>query len=171
MTRLRHEGAPGGQDRWTLDLMDIEASIIASLPDQVEALLDHPESNRRVIERLFPPSYDDPEEEATNRRLLGASLLEERQEMLAAVRKQLSQGKRQKGNLQLTLDRVAMDLWLRFINDVRLVIATDLGLGSARQGEPKRPPADHPDAPKHALLDYLGGVEAILVEALTRRQP
>ena len=168
MTRLRHEG-PGddGHDRWTLELAEVEANIISSLPDQLEALLTHPDSNRRVIDRLFPVSYDDPEEESLNRQLLGQSLLDERKETLRLVREALADATRGDDGLAMTLDRGTMDVWLRFLNDVRLVIATDLGV-EENIDEDSAPDPDHPDAPKYALMDYLGGMEAMLVEALTR---
>ena len=168
MTRLRHEGKDPetGHDVWSLRLVDLEASILASLPDQLEALLARPDSNRRVIERLFPKSYTDPEEEALNRKLLGNSLLQERQETLQAIREQLESAEQKPNGLELKLDRMSMDLWLRFMNDVRLVIATDLGI-SENLDEEVPLDSEDPDAPKFALLEYLGGVEAILVEALS----
>jgi hypothetical protein len=55
---------------------------------------------------------------------------------------------------------------VRFLNDVRLVIATDLGVDE-NLGE-QEIDAEDPDAPRYALLEYLGGIEAILVEALSR---
>jgi hypothetical protein len=168
VTRLRHEGKDEttGHDVWSLRLIDLEASILASLPDQLEALLARPESNQRVINRLFPASYEDPEEEALNRKMLGNSLLQERQETLVAIREQLDGAQKKPDGLELKLDRMSMDLWLRFMNDVRLVIATDLGIHENLDEVSEDP--DEEDAPKYALLEYLGGVEAILIEALSR---
>ena len=53
------------------------------------------------------------------------------------------------------------------MNDVRLVIATDLGIRE-NIGDDDVVDPGNPDAPKYALLEYLGGVEAILVEAVSR---
>jgi hypothetical protein len=169
VTRLKHEGkdATTGEDAWTLHFVEVEANILAGLPDQLEVLLANPDSNRRVIQRLFPVSYDDPEEEALNRQLLGDSLLSARQEMITEIRDQLSGGRATDEGLELSLDRAAIDLWLRFMNDVRLIIATDLGIEENISDESAVDPAS-PNAPKYALLEYLGGVEAILIEAVSR---
>lgn len=136
------------------------------LPAQLEALLAGPRT--RVLDRLFPPSYSDAGEEEAHRELLGRALLDERRAMLVAVRGALA-GARQDGRgLRLTLDGVAMDLWLRFLNDVRLVLATDLGIESNQHPGRDEIPPSHPDAPRLALLDYLGGLEALMVDALAR---
>jgi hypothetical protein len=170
MTRLRYEGKDpeNGKDCWSLRLVDLEASLMTSLPDQLEALLANPESNRRVIARLFPISYDDPEEEALSRQLLGNSLLDDRRETVAAFREHLAGGKRKPGSLELKLDVQSVDLWLRFMNDMRLILATDLGIEENLDEDSVQLGPEHPDAPKYALLEYLGGVEAILIEAVRR---
>jgi len=169
MTRLRYEGkdARTGEDRWTLHFVELEANILSSLPAQLEALLTNPESNQRVVDRLFPASYEDPEEEALNRKLLGDSLMAERREMIAAITEQLEGAKTTDDGTELALDRASVDLWLRFMNDVRLVIATDLDIRE-NIGDDDVVDPGNPDAPKYALLEYLGGVEAILVEAVSR---
>lgn len=168
MTRLKHEGKDKttGEDAWTLHLVEVEANILAGLPDQLAALLANPDSNRRVVDRLFPTSYEDPEEETLNRKLLGDSLLAARQEMIAEIREQLAGGRATDEGLELKLHRGSIDLWLRFMNDVRLIIATDLGIEENISDESSVDPAS-PDAPKYALLEYLGGVEAIMVEAVS----
>lgn len=170
VTRLRHDGKDKvtGEDAWTLNFIEVESNILAGLPDQLEALLANPNANRRVVDRLFPTSYDDPEEEALNRKLLGDSLLAARQEMITEIRDQLSGGRATDEGLELRLDRASIDLWLRFMNDVRLIIATDLGIERNISDEDEEVDAASPEAPKYALLEYLGGVEAILVEAVSR---
>ena len=169
MTRLKDLGldATTGRRRWSLHLLPLESRVIRNLPAQLEDLLADPSANRRVIERLFPASYADPAEEAENRRLLSAGLLDERRAMLAAVRSSLAGAQPEKGGLTLALDAVAMDLWLRFFNDVRLVLATDLGI-ETNLDDVWPLDADDPDAPKYALLEYLGGLESIIVDALAR---
>jgi len=175
MARIEiHETTGGEQDavacRWTLHLPTLEASVIDALPDRLEQLLGDPDGNRRVIDRLFPPSYSDPDEERENRRLLGGSLLSERREMLRAVRKSLRASRRHaraageaSPGLALRLDVDSLDLWLRFVNDMRLMLATELGVDE-NLGDKQITPGD-PDAPRFTLLVYLGGLESLLVEA------
>lgn len=162
--------AEGRTRRWTLHLPPLEAALVDGLPDRLERLLGNPGENRRVIDRLFPQSYADPEEEREHRRLLGSSLLAERREMLKLVRRSLRAGKRLARNqgermqaLAMRLDTGTLDLWLRFLNDLRLMLATELDVDEnigSKQIEP-----DDPDAPRYTLLVYLGGLEALLVEA------
>ena len=181
MTRLESKGKhpETGQRLWRLHLLKVEAAILRGLPEQLRQLLDNPDSNRPVVDRLFPVSYADPEEERENRRLLGQGLLDERKQVLELMdaemlRAKPTKSKGDKGDqgIELELDGAQLDLWLRFVNDVRLVLATDLGVsaetepdpadeGSEGDGSAPQPPED----PKRALLEYLGGLESILVEA------
>jgi hypothetical protein len=155
----------GGARRWTLHLPPIEARLVAGLPAQLERLLSHPDENKRVIDRLFPPNYADEHEEQEHRRLLGDSLLESRRDTLAAVRGYFAAATADKEGLHVALDEPSVDAFLRFVNDVRLVIATDLDIRSNLAEI--QVPAGHPDAPRYSLLVYLGGLEAVLLAAVT----
>lgn len=169
MTKLAREkdDAESGEPRWTLTFEAVEATLLGALPLQLAALLADPDGNRRVIDRLFPPAYADPEQQREHRQLLGESLLEARRTMLSEVTTLLAGGERKKkGTLALRLGPATLDLLLRFFNDVRLVLATDLGI-ETNLGEERVDPSD-PDAPRYALLDYLGNLEAILVDAASR---
>lgn len=173
MTRLMSKGRDpdSGKRRWSLHLLEVEAAILRGLPEQLRALLANPDANRAVVDRLFPVSYADPGEERDNRRLLGQGLLEERKQLLELMEAELARaepedspgGEPDKGDrgVVLELDGAQLDLWLRFVNDVRLVLATDLGV-TADDPEPGDEP---PEDPKRALFEYLGGLESILVEA------
>ncbi len=166
MARIQREGsAAGSVPRWVLDLPPVEAALVLSIPDQLAALLADPGKNRRVIGRLFPASYADVREEREHREMLGRSLLHERREMIAAIRAALAGGRRDGRGLRLTVDPAGMDLLLRFVNDARLVLATDLGV-DRNLADMTVDPASA-DAPKFTLLVYLGGLESILVEALS----
>jgi len=163
VARVEVAGA-GRARRWTLHLPPLEARLVAGLPAQIERLLTHPDENRRVVARLFPPSYADAAEELEHRRLLGESLLESRRELLAAVRLQLAAASRDVAGLRLVLDDAGVDGWLRFVNDVRLVLATDIGVD--RSLSDMHIPPGHPDAPRYSLLVYLGGLEHVLLTAV-----
>ncbi|MHC5209209.1 MAG: DUF2017 family protein [Planctomycetota bacterium] len=157
--------AGGGAQAWVLELPTLEAALVLSLPDRVEAVLSHPEQNRRLIDRLFPASYSDPREEREHRELLGASMLDERQAMLAGVRKALSSATRDRKGMTLSLDVRGVDQFLRFVNDLRLMISTELGI-ETNLSELSVDPKD-PDAPRYSLLVYLTGLEALLVDAVS----
>lgn len=153
-----------GGPRWHLHLPQAEAALIVSLPAQLQAVLGDPDKNRRLVERLFPPSYDDADLERENRRLLGATLLDERRAMLADVAALLGRGRASPTGLRLTLDPASLDALLRFLNDVRLLLATELGV-EKNLGEITID-AGHPDAARFSLLVYLGGLQAALVGAV-----
>jgi hypothetical protein len=156
--------AGAGKRRWILHLPPTEARIVAGLPDQLTRLLTMPGENQRVIERLFPPSYADAAEEAANRDLLGGTLLDERKQLLVAVRAGLAAATRDRQGTHLALDEASLDLWLRFLNDIRLVIATDLDI-KTNLSDVHVPPG-HPDAARHSLLVYLTALEAALVDSI-----
>jgi hypothetical protein len=164
MARVERAGDPGGPRRWVLQLPPLEAKLVSSLPQQLSDLLNTPGGNQRVIDRLFPPAYADAREQAEHRQLLGDSLLEARRELLTAVRAQLAASPRDKQGLRLQFDEAGMDLWLRFLNDIRLVLATDLGI--EKNLSEINVPRGHPDAARHSLLVYLTGLEAALVDSL-----
>jgi hypothetical protein len=163
MARMKPaEGPPAG--RWILELPPLEASLVAKLPERLAAVLKDPDGNRRIIDRLFPSSYTDPAEQREHRRLLGSSLLQDRQQMLADVRIALAAAPRTSQGLELPLDAASLDLLLHFINDVRLLLATELGIDK-NLDQLQVSPTDK-DAPKYTLLVYLGGLEALMVEAV-----
>lgn len=163
MARIRSaEGAPAG--RWVLELPPVEASLVAKLPERLAAVLKDPDANRRIVDRLFPASYTDPSEQREHRRLLGSSLLQDRQQMLADVRATLAAAPRGGQGLELTLDAASLDLLLRFVNDVRLLLATELGIDK-NLDQLQVSPTDK-DAPRYTLLVYLGGLESLLVDAV-----
>ena len=166
MTRLARDGVDPetNEPRWSLTFEAVEATVIGALPARLAALLGDPDGNRRIIDRLFPPAYADAEQEREHRKLLSESLLEARQQMLSDVTALLAGARRKRsGALRLQLVPAGLDLLLRFLNDVRLVLATGLGIEKNLQDERVSP--SHPDAPRYALLEYLGHVESILVEA------
>jgi hypothetical protein len=170
LTRLEALGPDPktGCYRWLLRLGPGEAAVVRELPDRFERVLADPDCNRAVIERLFPSSYDDPEQEHEHRRLLGASLLEERRELLAAVRGRLAASGQGLVDMKVELNEVDLDIWLRFVNDMRLILATDLGVEENMEASIDW---TDPQADKYALLEYLGGLEMLFLEGLARSFP
>ena len=166
MTRLRSEAPDpsSGEPRWTLVLGGVEAAVVRSLPERLENLLRDPAANAAIIRRLFPASYDDEAEERQARQLLGESLLFERRELLKAIREHLGRGKARDGGLSLPMAAADMDLWMRFVNDLRLMLATELGVETNLDAAPAT--LAGPDGPRWALLEYLGGLQALLLTAL-----
>ena len=177
-----------GDPRWKLILEPREFDLIESLPNLIRRLLADPSSNKRVIARLFPRAHKNEAEEIEHRRLLGTTLLDQRRELLDSIDLDLgrsvasppsakppgtkpagaaSPGARSRSGRVMTLGTQDVDRWLRFLNDVRLTLATELGI-ERNLGDQAPPAPDHPDALRHALLDYLGGLEFAMIEGLQR---
>ena len=164
MARLRALGRDAdGEPVYELVLPEVEATLLASLPQQLETLLRDPEGNRRIVERLFPATYDDPADEREHRRLLGATLWEERRERTRYVARGLEGARTAGADTIVRLSGPEADLWLRFVNDVRLVLATDLGIEDDVHEERQR--AEAVDQPRFLVLDYLGYLEMLLIRA------
>jgi len=93
-----------------------ERALLRSLPSQLRRLLAEAPDDPS-LERLFPPAYDDAEDEADYRRLMGDELLEGRRRALRVVEETLDQDR---------LTKEQAESWLTALNDLRLVLGTRL---------------------------------------------
>lgn len=160
---------PDGARRLCLELPLMEGALFGSLPARLERVLTDPGSHRRVLERLFPPSYSDAGQERENRRLLGGALLDGRRELLRGIKSLIVAAESGPEGLRVVLGDAEADLLLRFVNDLRLLLATELGL-EKNLGEVDLSP-DDPAAPQYSLLVWLGGLESIMLDALLAPPP
>ena len=92
-----------------------ELLLLRDLLDELEVLLGEPDDP--ALRRLFPPAYKDPESDEQYRSLVRDQLVAGRSQALAAVRKTLRRDK---------LSAEEADVWLRALNDLRLVLGTRL---------------------------------------------
>ena len=125
--RRRHF-APLAGGRYRLNLDDDERAFLATLPDQIEALLlaaGKPDSAAGTVAgRLFPPAYvSEPGLDAEYPRLMRDELVHRRIEAVGMVRDTV-------GSAELTLEQ--LDAWMRVLNDVRLVLGTALDVTEDR---------------------------------------
>jgi hypothetical protein len=126
-----------------------ERSLLLGLAGELRAQLEG-ESRDSSLRRLFPPAYDDEEDERAYRELAGDELLSGRRqalELLAATARS---------------DRLSAeeaDAWLRALNDLRLVLGTRLDVQEDML-------VDRPKSPEHALYIYLSWLQEQLVAAL-----
>ena len=133
------------------------------LPEEEQVLLREIAASTRellldgddpALRRLFPPAYDDPD------------LDEEYREL---TRRQLAAGREQAlDHLEATVDRDVLlpndaDLWLRALNDVRLVLGTRLDVTEDLDWNGLSP--QDPRAPELALYAYVSWIQEQLVEA------
>ena len=126
------ERIPGGREgelRLRVHLEAPEWTVVRRLPEQLREVLLDPERSPKVIDRLFPITHaHDPEAEAEHRRLLGQSLFDQRLEVLRAFEKSCDQAEPRGKGCVVELDEPRLDLWLHVINDVRLMLATELNI-------------------------------------------
>jgi len=126
-----------------------ERSLLLGLVAELRAQLEG-ESRDPTLRRLFPPAYDDEEDERAYRELAGDELLSGRRqalELLAATAR----------SDRLTAEEA--DAWLRALNDLRLVLGTRLDVQEDM-------PIDRPKSPEHAVYIYLSWLQEQLVAAL-----
>ena len=131
-----------------------ERSLLLGLAAELRAQLEG-ESGDPSLRRLFPPAYDDAEDERGYRELAGDALLSGRRqalELLAATARS---------------DRLSAeeaDAWLRALNDLRLVLGTRLDVHEDM-------PLDRPESPGQAVYTYLSWLQEQLVAALAPTEP
>jgi len=149
--RRRVERIPAG--RYRLHLPETERAVVQDLAGQLREELvvttDDP-----VVRRLFPTAYnDDPERDREYQQLVRDELLERRLAALATVEETLERDE---------LSEEELSGWLTALNDLRLVLGTRLDVSE----EPLALDLDDPDAPIHAVYEYLGFLLSEVVDAL-----
>ncbi|HGY90834.1 MAG TPA: DUF2017 family protein [Planctomycetes bacterium] len=114
-------------DREALLEVTLEAAemrFLRKVPKKLKDIFLHPDRSPAVIDRLFPPTYDDPETEKEHRRLLGETLLERRKEGLECFSQILD---RADGG-RLTASVAEINLLLQVLNDYRLMLGVEMNL-------------------------------------------
>jgi len=133
--------------RYELRLSAPERDLLRDLPRQLKELMA--ETDDPSLRRLFPPAYiDDPEGEAEYRRLVGEDLLAGRQAALDTMAATVD---------ATELDEAQITAWLSCLNDLRLVLGTQLDVSEDEA------PAD---TPIHQVYYYLTMMEDAVINAL-----
>ena len=139
---------------YRLDLDAAERDLLRELPGQLREIL---ETDDPTLYRLFPPAYaEDPERDAEYQRLMREELISRRLEALATVEATADAER-------LTEEELSM--WMRVINDLRLVLGTRLDVQEDQ--EPSFDP-DDPMTPLRQVYWFLSYLLEATVEALTK---
>jgi hypothetical protein len=133
-----------------------ERSLLAGLVEELRSLLEGAPGDPS-LRRLFPPAYDEEDEERAYRDLMGGELLDGRRAALELVAETVDRDR---------LSAEEADTWLRALNDLRLVLGTRLDVQEDTFAEELR--SDDPRAPALAVYGYLSWLQEQLVEALSR---
>lgn len=128
---------------------------------------DQPETpDDPVLQRLFPNAYPHDDEAASDfrrftERDLRAKKIAESQVVLRAL------GETEGGSLDLRIPVAEADQWLRTLTNVRLAVATRLGISDSDSADELADlPDDDPRAFMVSIYDWLGFAQETLVLAL-----
>jgi hypothetical protein len=141
-----------GDGSFALRLPEDERALLRVLPVELRTLLEA-RPDDPGLRRLFPPAYDDEQEEAAYRELMGSELLDGRRRALDVLA-ETAKAERLTGEQALA--------WLTALNDLRLVLGTRLDVSDESLLEVAE---DDPRA--LALYAYLSWLQEQLVEALS----
>jgi hypothetical protein len=120
-----------------------------------------------ALARLFPAAYRDDDEAAADfRRFTQTELLDGR---LARLRSVLPALAAADGPLALTAGQAHE--WLQVLNDVRLMLGTQLGVTDESGGDLGHIGPDDPEFPDARIFEWLGWLLETLVVALAARLP
>ncbi|HET9092623.1 MAG TPA: DUF2017 family protein [Acidimicrobiales bacterium] len=144
-----------------LHLPPEERRLLASLPSQLQAVLDATESSREVpdsLKRLFPPAYvRDDEAQASFREATHSELTASHQAALAVLADSADAAR---------LDEEQMAAWMTALNDLRLVLGTVLQVtddGVAGDQDPQ--------SSELVIYHYLTMLQSELIDVMERWLP
>jgi hypothetical protein len=160
-----------------VELLSNERAVPDDSVDPLEAMFnfDGPttEPEDPVLARLFPTAYVDDEDAAADfRRFTELGLRDSKSGAAAAIIDDLEQAGlppilEQDGlEIDVELDEARAELWLRSFTDVRLALATRLGV---EEGDEERWIAmsdDDPRSQAHDIYEWVGYLQETLVHAL-----
>ena len=132
-----------------------ERSLLAGLVAELRALLDGGPGDPS-LRRLFPPAYDDEEDERAYRDLMGGELLDGRRAALELIADTVDRDR-------LTAEEA--DTWLRALNDLRLVLGTRLDVQEDTFAT--EPDLSDPRGNALAVYAYLSWIQEQLISALS----
>lgn len=157
MVRLSRRG-PFTRNRdgsYRLRLSPAERELLRALPGQLRQLLG---TDDPALFRLFPPAYlEDLKRDAEYRRLMRDELIRRRMESIATVEATADAER-------ITEEQMAA--WMRVINDLRLVIGTQLDVQEDDDPSQGLDP-DDPATPLRELYWFLSYLLEATVDALS----
>jgi hypothetical protein len=163
-----------------VELLRNEAAQPRDDQDPFEAMLDFSgptnEPDDPVLARLFPTAYADDEEAAAEfRRFTEGSLRDGK----AAAAVTIIDGLEEAGlpdeltqdglHFDVELDEPTAETWMRSFTDIRLALATRLGVEEGDEEHWHNLPDESPEAQAHDIYEWVGYLQETLVEALTER--
>lgn len=161
-----------------VELLRNEAAVPRTGADSFEAMLDFSgptsEPEDPVLARLFPTAYPQDEESAAEfRRFTEGALRDGKATGAATVIDTLEEAGlppelTEDGLvIDVEMDRDTAETWLRSFTDLRLALATRLGVEEGDDDVWLAMPEDDPRTQAHDIYQWVGYLQETLVEALT----
>ena len=161
-----------------VELLRNEAAVPSSATDPLEALLDFTgpttEPDDPVLARLFPTAYPDDEEAAGEfRRFTEGALRDGKARNAAAIIDQLEEAglppELEEDGLwiDVELDATQVNAWMRSFTDIRLALATRLGVEEGDEDYWRSLPDDDPRTHVHDIYEWVGYLQETLVASVS----
>jgi hypothetical protein len=161
-----------------VELLRNEAAQPRDDQDPFEAMLDFSGPTNApddpVLARLFPTAYADDEEAAAEFRRFTEGTLRDGKAAAACA---IIDGLEEAGlppeltedglMIDVELDEPTAETWMRSFTDIRLALATRLGVEEGDEEKWHALPDDDPRAQAHDIYEWVGWLQETLVEALT----
>ena len=142
----------------TASFTALEVELLEDLASQVVDLLDDAPASDPAVARLLPDAYRDDEEAAQEfRRFTEQGLTDRKIANARVVIRSLEAGG------EVELDTAGQQAWLRTLSDIRLIIASRLGIET--DDDHGRDESDD-DLMMRDIYDWLASVQGSLIESL-----
>jgi hypothetical protein len=163
-----------------VELLRNEAAVPRDNRDPLEAMLDFsgPETEPEdpVLARLFPTAYPgDAEASAEFRRFTEGTLRDGKANAAIAIIDALEEAglpselSEEGLMIDIELDEPDAETWMRSFTDLRLALATRLGVEEGDEEVWDEMPDDDPRAQAHDIYNWVGYLQETLVHALSSR--
>ncbi|MEJ7833936.1 MAG: DUF2017 domain-containing protein [Nocardioides sp.] len=161
-----------------VELLRNEAAVQRADRDPLEAMMDFSgptsEPDDPVLARLFPTAYADDEEAASEFRRFTEGTL---RDCKAGAAVTIINGLEEAGlppqleedglMIDVELDRATAEVWMRSFTDLRLALATRLGIEEGDEDYWHTLPDDDPRGQAHDIYEWVGYLQETLVDALS----
>lgn len=162
-----------------VELLRNERAAPADAADPLEALMDFSgpttEPDDPVLARLFPSAYRDDDEAAGEfRRFTESTLRDGKAAAAATIIDSLEEAglpaeiPDETQQYDVELDAPAALTWMRSLTDIRLALATRLGVEEGDEEYWFNLPDDDPRAQAHDIYEWVGYLQETLIQAVTR---
>jgi hypothetical protein len=162
-----------------VELLRNEAAVPADTTDPLEAMLDFSGPTQApedpVLARLFPSAYAGDEESSSEfRRFTEGALRDGKSRAACTIIDTLEDAglppllEEDGLMIDVELDEPTAEVWMRSFTDLRLALATRLGIEDGDEDYWLALPDDDPRAQAHDIYEWVGYLQETIVRALQR---